>query len=139
MFLLFSALISIILTLIGKAIGFTFLTSIYALAVLVPSLAVTARRLHDTGRSAWWLLLGLIPFIGDFVLTIFAVLDSQTGPNAYGSNPKGDAYVSEKTNVWLIVILCIGALAILMAGISAWGFLSIMRNSQTPTSQNSSI
>lgn len=133
MFFFFSAIISIVLTLIGNLTGLPFLTSLYALVVLLPSLAVAARRLHDTGRSAWWLLLALIPFIGAFVLVIFAVLDSQTGSNAYGSNPKGDSYVSKKTNVWLIVILCIVALAIVMAGISAWGFLSIMKNSQQTT------
>lgn len=65
------------------------LSTIYSLAVLVPSLAVLVRRLHDTGRSAWWLLLLLVPIIGYIVLVIFTVLDSTPGANEYGPNPKG--------------------------------------------------
>jgi uncharacterized membrane protein YhaH (DUF805 family) len=61
---------------------------LYACAILVPSLAVGVRRLHDTGRSGWWLLLVLIPIIGGIVLLVFAVQDSEPGSNAYGQNPK---------------------------------------------------
>lgn len=63
--------------------------TIYAFAVLVPSLAMSVRRLHDTGRSGWFLLLGLIPYIGGVILFVFSVLDNQPGTNKYGSNPKG--------------------------------------------------
>ena len=63
------------------------------LAVLVPSLAVAVRRLHDTGRSGWWLLIGLIPIIGAIVLIVFYVQDSAAGANEYGPSPKGDAGV----------------------------------------------
>jgi uncharacterized membrane protein YhaH (DUF805 family) len=59
------------------------------LAILVPYLAVGARRLHDTGRSGWWLLIGLIPIIGAIVLLIFFVLEGTKGPNEYGPDPKG--------------------------------------------------
>ena len=59
------------------------------LALLVPSLAVTFRRLHDTNRTGWWLLLGLIPFLGALVLLIFYLLDGTPGPNKYGPDPKG--------------------------------------------------
>ena len=51
--------------------------------MFLPSLAVMVRRLHDTGRTGWWVLIGLIPFIGWIVLLIFALLDS-TGDNEYG-------------------------------------------------------
>lgn len=61
------------------------------LAVLLPSLAVGVRRLHDTGRSGWWLLIGLIPIIGAIVLIVFYVQDSAPGANEYGPSPKGDA------------------------------------------------
>jgi uncharacterized membrane protein YhaH (DUF805 family) len=61
------------------------------LAVLVPSIAVGVRRLHDTGRSGWWLLIGLIPLIGAIVLIVFYVQDSAPGANEYGPSPKGDA------------------------------------------------
>jgi len=65
------------------------LTSIFALAVLLPQIAVSIRRLHDTGRSGWWYLLILIPILGWLVLIYFYTIDSQTGTNAYGPNPKG--------------------------------------------------
>jgi uncharacterized membrane protein YhaH (DUF805 family) len=65
------------------------LSMIYALAFLIPSIAVSVRRLHDTGRTGWWLLLALIPIIGALVLIYFYVLDSQPGDNEYGPNPKG--------------------------------------------------
>lgn len=61
---------------------------IYALAVLIPSLAVSVRRLHDTDRSGWWLLIALVPLIGAIVLLVFLVLDSNSGQNQYGANPK---------------------------------------------------
>ncbi len=82
-------------------IGFNILSSVlnssliqvlgilYILAVLVPSLAVYVRRLHDTNHSAWWILLGLIPIVGTIILLIFLITDSQAGDNMYGSNPKG--------------------------------------------------
>jgi uncharacterized membrane protein YhaH (DUF805 family) len=63
-------------------------SGIYALAMLIPSLAVGARRLHDTGRSGWWQLLSLIPVLGVLVLIFFFAQDSQPGDNQYGANPK---------------------------------------------------
>ncbi|WP_084125047.1 DUF805 domain-containing protein [Demequina sp. NBRC 110054] len=59
-----------------------------AIALFLPSLAVVIRRLHDTGRSGWWILLGLIPG-GSIVIFVFTILDSEPGTNAYGPNPKG--------------------------------------------------
>lgn len=61
----------------------------FTLAILLPSLAVGVRRLHDTGRSGWWLLFALIPLLGTIVLIWFFVQDSQPGSNQYGPNPKG--------------------------------------------------
>ena len=68
--------------------GIRLLTAIFALAMLIPSLAVTVRRLHDTNRSGWWMLFCLIPCIGIIVILGFAVQDSQPGENKYDSNPK---------------------------------------------------
>lgn len=62
---------------------------LYALAVFIPSLAVTVRRLHDTGRSGWWFLISLVPFVGGIILLVFVCTDSQPGPNMFGPNPKG--------------------------------------------------
>ena len=62
---------------------------LYALAVFIPSIAVAVRRLHDTSRSGWWLLISLVPLVGFIVLIVFFVQDSQPGANEYGPNPKG--------------------------------------------------
>lgn len=61
---------------------------IFALAIFIPSLAVSFRRLHDTDRSAWWILISFIPF-GGIVLLVFNCLDGTPGPNKYGPDPKG--------------------------------------------------
>lgn len=66
-----------------------FLTIAYYLATILPALAVSVRRLHDTDRTGWWILIGLIPLIGTIVLIIFFVIDSKPGTNKYGPNPKG--------------------------------------------------
>lgn len=63
------------------------LSSIYSLATLLPGLGLGVRRLHDTGRSGWWLLIALVPIVGAIVLLIYFVQDSQPGANAYGPNP----------------------------------------------------
>jgi uncharacterized membrane protein YhaH (DUF805 family) len=64
------------------------LTGIYTLAVLLPSLAVLIRRLHDTDHSGWWVFISLIPLVGAIILLVFLVKDSTPGENQYGSNPK---------------------------------------------------
>ncbi|MBV8315053.1 MAG: DUF805 domain-containing protein [Planctomycetaceae bacterium] len=61
---------------------------LYALAVLVPCVAVTVRRLHDTGQSGWLCLLYLVPTFGTAALLVFMLLDSAPGQNQYGPNPK---------------------------------------------------
>jgi len=77
MFTLISFIISIILNGIGVATGLTILGTIYGLAVLLPSLAIGARRLHDTSRSGWWQLLWLLPIIGWIILIVFWAQDSK--------------------------------------------------------------
>ncbi|MED4531174.1 DUF805 domain-containing protein [Metabacillus fastidiosus] len=91
MFYLINAIISIILITAERAtdmIFFSLLDVLYALAILLPSLAVAVRRLHDTGRSGWWFLINLIPIIGALVFLIFTCLDSEPNSNKYGPNPK---------------------------------------------------
>ena len=63
-------------------------SSVFVIAMMLPTFAVLARRLHDIGRSGWWILIGLIPIIGAIVLLIFTVRDSQEGENRFGPNPK---------------------------------------------------
>ena len=90
MFFLFNLLVSIVLVLIDALTGYPLFNTIYSLAVLVPSLAVGARRLHDTDRSGWWQLLAFIPLIGVIVLLVLFCFDSQPGENRFGSNPKNN-------------------------------------------------
>lgn len=89
MFVLFNVIITIVLGLIDRLLGISgVLSGIYGLAVLVPGIAVSIRRLHDTNRSGWWLLISLVPAIGTIVLIVFMVQDSQPETNQYGPNPK---------------------------------------------------
>jgi uncharacterized membrane protein YhaH (DUF805 family) len=89
MFTLFNVIIAILIGVVEGIVGSPgVLGTIYSLAVLIPALAVSVRRLHDTDRTGWWLLIGLIPLLGAIVLLIFFVLDSQEGENQYGPNPK---------------------------------------------------
>ena len=74
-------------TMRGKA-GLGLLSGLFVLATLLPSLAVLVRRLHDTNRSGWWFLIGLIPLVGPIILLVFTCTDSQTTANQYGPNPK---------------------------------------------------
>ncbi|WP_406372847.1 DUF805 domain-containing protein [Streptomyces sp. NBC_00647] len=62
--------------------------ALFWLAMFLPALAVSVRRLHDTGRTGWWLLLGLIPVVGHFVLLVFHCTESRPGENEYGAPPK---------------------------------------------------
>lgn len=93
---LFTVLVGIATGIIDQALGTTVgeglgetgvLTSLASLALLLPTLAVSLRRLHDTGRTGWWVLLALVPF-GFIVLIVFYVQDSKPGPNEHGPNPK---------------------------------------------------
>jgi len=74
----------------NPAVGLLFLAPawLYALAMIIPGLAVSVRRLHDTGRSGWWILIGFIPLVGGIILLVFSCEDSQPGPNEFGPNPK---------------------------------------------------
>ena len=94
-FSLFNLIIIIVLGVIdgmtgsySASAGMGLLGGIYMLAVLVPAIAVGIRRLHDTNRSGWWLLIVFVPLIGAIVLLVFMVLDSSPGENQYGANPK---------------------------------------------------
>ncbi|QSX33056.1 DUF805 domain-containing protein [Shewanella avicenniae] len=89
MFFLFNLIVSILLQLVDVILGTVVISTLYSLTVLLPSLAVGARRLHDTGRSGWWQLIGIIPVIGWIVLIVFYCQDGEPGDNEYGHNPKG--------------------------------------------------
>jgi uncharacterized membrane protein YhaH (DUF805 family) len=72
----------------GAAMVLMGIFSLFFLGILIPSLAVTFRRLHDSGRSAWWILISFIPGIGGLVLLVFYVLPGTAGPNKFGPDPK---------------------------------------------------
>jgi len=61
---------------------------VFLVAHFIPSLALTVRRLHDTGKSGWWYLIVFIPYLGNFVIFIFTLIDGDEGENKYGPNPK---------------------------------------------------
>lgn len=91
-FVLFNAIVTMLALVADAALGFTDaggagpVLIVAVLALFLPGLAVTARRLHDTGRSGWWMLLSFVPF-GGLVLLFFTLQDSR-GPNAWGQSPK---------------------------------------------------
>lgn len=92
MFCLFNILIAfaigIVLGLVGAVEAAGVVGNLYSLAALLPGLAVCARRLHDIGKSGWWMLIGLVPIVGAIVILVFVCMDSQPGENQYGANPK---------------------------------------------------
>ncbi|MGY6661696.1 MAG: DUF805 domain-containing protein [Glycocaulis sp.] len=88
-FLFYLIVYGVLYTIDLSLIGYPALSGIFALASILPSLAVAVRRLHDTGRSGWWILISLVPLVGFIVLIIFYVMDSQPGVNKHGPNPKG--------------------------------------------------
>ncbi|MCD2195133.1 DUF805 domain-containing protein [Actinomycetospora endophytica] len=110
MFVLISFIISLVLAIIDSAIGTAHLYSsggaayyspgilggIYSLAVLIPTIAVTVRRLHDTDRSGWWFFIQLIPIVGSIVLLVFMCLEGTRGPNRFGLDPKAATTTSEQ-------------------------------------------
>ncbi|GHI05847.1 hypothetical protein AQI88_09595 [Streptomyces cellostaticus] len=88
LFTLFASIIYVVLAAAGAAAHAPYIVGIAVLGLLLPAWAVTVRRLHDTGRSGWWILFGIIPLIGSIVLLVFYCTDGQAGTNKYGPNPK---------------------------------------------------
>lgn len=91
-FFLFNVIIGFVLGfidgLIGSfspEVGVGLLGGLYSLAVLLPGIAVSFRRLHDTGRSGWWLLIALVPVVGAIVLLVFMATASEPAENRYGA------------------------------------------------------
>jgi uncharacterized membrane protein YhaH (DUF805 family) len=82
-----SILISILESILN--IPFGLISVIYGLVSVIPTLALLVRRLHDTGKSGWFLLILVIPFLGIILFVISIFTDSTPGANKYGPNPKG--------------------------------------------------
>jgi uncharacterized membrane protein YhaH (DUF805 family) len=95
MFTLFNLLITLGIFVIQMIAGIDgWLNGLYSLFILLPSLAVSIRRLHDTGRSGWWILISLIPVVGAIVILVFMCLEGESRSNKWGQNPKfGGGYL----------------------------------------------
>ena len=92
--ILFTVLVEIVTSIIDVGIlssAVMPLSSIWSLATFLPSLAMGARRLHDTDRSGWWWLIVFIPLIGIIVLIVFWCFEGTRGPNRFGPDPPGRA------------------------------------------------
>ena len=87
-FVLFNFLISTAVGVVTGLIGIDWLSYIYSVALLVPGIAVGVRRLHDIGKSGWWLLISFIPLIGGIWLIILMAKEGDHGDNAFGPDPK---------------------------------------------------
>ena len=95
MFVLINTIFTIVAMVLDNVLGTTsadkksgLFSGLFGLATLLPSVAVYVRRLHDVGKSGWWMFIGLIPIIGAIYLFVLTVTDSQDGYNEYGENPR---------------------------------------------------
>lgn len=94
MFFLFNIVITFVLGFLDSMMGLAqqggigILSGLYCLAVLIPGLAVCVRRLHDTGKSGWWVFIALVPILGALWLLWLMVKEGDAGANQYGPNPK---------------------------------------------------
>ena len=117
MFALFNIIFAVVAVILDnilgiavEGVGYGPLYGLYALATLIPGLAVSVRRLHDVGKSGWMILIALIPIIGSIWLLVLMLTDSNQGENEYGANPKDaqtdDLIVSDigDTLILLVVI-----------------------------------
>ena len=81
-------LVNVAISVILAVLGLDFISTLFGLAVLLPGLGVSVRRLHDLGKTGWWLLIAFIPLVGLIVLIYFFVQEGDSGSNEYGPNPK---------------------------------------------------
>jgi uncharacterized membrane protein YhaH (DUF805 family) len=94
MFVLISTLLPFLAMILAGALGMQMgngvqvLLVVYYAVTLLPSIAVWVRRLHDTGRSGWWVWASFVPLIGAIALLVFSLQDGEHGTNRYGPNPK---------------------------------------------------
>lgn len=99
MFALFNFIFLLIAVMLDMALGLGYgdgpgvLYLLYLLFMIIPSLSVGVRRLHDTGKSGWFMLIGFIPAVGGIILFIFYVMEGNSGPNEYGDDPKEGEFV----------------------------------------------
>lgn len=95
LFILFYFIFYVLAVVLDNVLGITIdymyvgpVTSMFSLVMIIPNLSVTVRRLHDIGKSGWFIFIGLIPVIGSIWLLVLMFKNSQSGTNEYGTNPK---------------------------------------------------
>lgn len=87
--MLFSGLVGLVTGILDAVVGSQAVSGIATIALLLPSVAAGIRRLHDTGRTGWWLLIAFVPIVGFIVLLVFLVTEGKHEDNKYGPDPKG--------------------------------------------------
>ena len=117
MFVLFNMIFAIVAMILDNVLGIAIegvgygpLYGLYVLAVLIPGLAVSVRRLHDVGKSGWMILISLIPLIGAIWLLVLMVTDSNTGENEYGQNPKDiqtDSFNEDSSTGDILILIAV--------------------------------
>ena len=80
--------VNFLISIILGVIGLDLISTLFSLAIFLPGIAVGVRRLHDVGKTGWFMLIGLIPVVGWIILIYFYVQEGDAGPNEYGLNPK---------------------------------------------------
>lgn len=89
MFFLCNFAVAIVVAIIDSVVGANMIIyGLYFLAIIVPCIALTVRRLHDIGKSGWWYFIGLVPLIGGIWLIVLMATEGQPQPNQYGPSPK---------------------------------------------------
>ena len=96
MYVLFNVIFAVAALILDNVLGLTIadvgygpIYLLYTLATLIPGIAVSVRRLHDIGKSGWYLLMSLIPCVGGIILLVFAATAGDVGDNEFGADPKG--------------------------------------------------
>jgi uncharacterized membrane protein YhaH (DUF805 family) len=84
------AIIDNLIGIASQSTGIGLFSVLFLLSMLLPSIAAQIRRLHDTGRSGWWSLVNVIPYVGSIILLVLLALPGEEGANKWGENPKMD-------------------------------------------------
>ncbi|GAA1477414.1 DUF805 domain-containing protein [Nocardioides aestuarii] len=93
LFLALVALVAVLLVFLFRSEVPLYVMAVVGLGLVLPSIGVTVRRLHDTSRSGWWYLISFVPYVGPIVLLVFCCLDSAPS-NQYGTSPKVEPNVA---------------------------------------------
>lgn len=99
MFALWCFLLTIVTVIIDTILGFEgggVVTGLFALAIILPSLGLLVRRLHDINYSGWWYFISFIPLIGGLILLYFTIKEGDKGPNQYGPDPKAESTLEQQ-------------------------------------------